>query len=581
MNQNKKDSPLPIKGRNLSLERKKILTTAPEKALEHILDSPRPATLVQSFPQEDFYLLVHDIGPEDALPVIALASEEQWEYILDMDIWTKDRIDIPSTGKWLGLLAKADFQRSTQWLAQKKTDLLELYLFRNVEVRIREHDQDPSELGEDFFTFDNYFYIRILPPVWASDSEGEDSTDAFQKDHKELLQKLIKQLAALDFLSFQKILLEAVTVLPAEMEEELYRLRNVRMAEQGFLPFEEALGVYQPLSPEDLEKSKTKLEHGKNDIKPDAPLPFRPISLVDKDNLFSNALAEIDSGELLERLQFELISLSNRVIVADQKKIQRPEDLKQSIKKVCGFVNIGLESLGADPAKKTAGDSIALMKQHLLSEIFRVGYGAALKIKWRTERWVTKSWFIENGLPITFWGETWMGVLGGILIKRPLFFDNYKSGIIYREFNSLEEIRKTETVVDEIVCFDRLLSLMDIRLERLSTYGFLTYKNLLLTLWMKHHLGRESNAKPVDFPSFKSFFADLWDSDKPPRKVLQSMKEKFLQWLSGTSGLTDMEISENMGLTLENLFNELDSEYGDVSVDNLDPRYIPLFLMEE
>jgi len=33
-----------------------------------------------------------------------------------------------------------------------------------------------------------------------------------------------------------------------------------------------------------------------------------------------------------------------------------------------------------------------------------------------------------------------MGVLGGILLKKPLFYDNYKTGVLYREFTSAEDV---------------------------------------------------------------------------------------------------------------------------------------------
>ena len=39
----------------------------------------------------------------------------------------------------------------------------------------------------------------------------------------------------------------ASVVIPAEAEEEAFRQRNVRLAEKGLLPFEEAVGIYQPL----------------------------------------------------------------------------------------------------------------------------------------------------------------------------------------------------------------------------------------------------------------------------------------------------------------------------------------------
>ncbi len=55
------------------------------------------------------------------------------------------------------------------------------------------------------------------------------------------------------------------------------------------------------------------------------------------------------------------------------------------------------------------------------------------------------------------------------------------------------------------------------------------------------------------------------------------MKESFLNFLTEKTGLTMHEISQRSGEGLENLFNEIESEYGMVSVDNIDPEYITMF----
>jgi hypothetical protein len=92
----------------LQEKRQQILALSPREALDRILHDPRQLPLVHSFPEQDFYFLIHDIGPEDALPLLALASEKQWDHIVDLEAWQKDRIDLQSVPRWLGLLLDAD-----------------------------------------------------------------------------------------------------------------------------------------------------------------------------------------------------------------------------------------------------------------------------------------------------------------------------------------------------------------------------------------------------------------------------------------------------------------------------------------
>ena len=40
------------------------------------------------------------------------------------------------------------------------------------------------------------------------------------------------------------------------------------------------------------------------------------------------------------------------------------------------------------------------------------------------------------------------------MIKRPLFFDNYESGELYREFASLADIVQTQTTLSDVIALD-------------------------------------------------------------------------------------------------------------------------------
>ena len=96
--------------------RRKIMELPPEKALDRILRDHQPAALVHSFPEQDFYLLVNEIGAEDSLPLLALATNKQWEHIVDLETWQKDHIDIHSVTRWMSLLMEADSQRFIHWI---------------------------------------------------------------------------------------------------------------------------------------------------------------------------------------------------------------------------------------------------------------------------------------------------------------------------------------------------------------------------------------------------------------------------------------------------------------------------------
>ena len=572
MNEDKKLKQAVELYKNLNRQRKEILSLPAEKALDRILDSPQPAAIVHSFPEEDFYFLINDIGIEDSLQLLSLASDKQWEYILDIEVWEKDRISINNVTKWLDLFIKADSQRFVRWFLNKQTDFIEFYLFKNIEVKIREHDQDPSIFGEEFFTLDDVFYIRFVDlPL------GAESDSNFIKTRNEFLSKFIDRLSGYDHNIYQNVLLEAFSIIPSEYEEEAFRLRNVRLAEKGFLPFDEAIGIYQPLKPEALSGQSAKFIAESSGERLYIPFPHYSTAMLKEDNLLTDSLKKIEKDDVLQKIQVELAGLANQIIVADQKVIKNKEELGDLVKKTCGYISIGLKRLTEEGSDLDENRAVALIQRFPLSQIFRVGYGLVLELKWRAEKWRKISWFEKNKLPLSFWGEGWIGVLGGLLIKRPLYYDNYKTGLLYREFYSIEDIKCTEKILNEIIAFDRLLSHITVNLA--SPYGgSLTYKNLVLTLWARHHLGLSDILIPLNIDEFKMFFDNLWADGEKPRKTNILMKESFLKWLSEKTSLDPYDISRELGQTMENLFSEIESEYGSVSKKDLNPKYIHLFI---
>ena len=580
MNEEAENKQLIERINRLQKKRDEILSLSPEKALDRILDDPNAVELVHSFPEQDFYFLIHDIGAEDALPLLSLASNQQWEHIVDLEVWQKDGTDTKSVTRWLNLILEADPQRFLRWVLEEKLEFVELYLFKNIEVRIREHDQDPSEFGNDFISIDGVYYVRFIET--PTETESDKLSD---EQRREFINKFSQRLADFDHRTYQNVLLEATHVLPAETEENNYRWRNVRLAEKGFLPFDEAIGIYQPLTPRDLKNRLAKQFLRSSDSVAMLPVPLYPYKMLKEDNHFTRALATIEPDDISQQIQTEFANLCNQIIVADHKTIRERQELREIVKKACGYISIGLERLSEDKKTVDPQRAAGLIAKHPLHQIFKVGFGSALELKWRAEKWLAQCWFAQAGLRLTFWGEQWLGVLGGLLIKKPLFYDNYETGVLYREFLSLDEIRETENSFNQIKAVDGLLSLMTIDLAPPSSYGFLTYKNLLLTLWARHYLGQSvKKLKPLALKQFKIFYDKLLpgepDADQS-RTVPLKMKKSFLDWLSEDTGLKDYEITERVGQTFENLFVEIENEYGRVAAKNLDPRYVHLFLLTQ
>ena len=566
-----------IRKRSLDLQEKRrsLLGLPANQVVEKIMGADKPVELVHSFPEEDLYLLINEIGAQDALPIISLASAKQWEYIMDMDLWDGDTVDPLAATKWFGLLMAADPDRFSRWCVDDKQAFTELFLYRNIDIGIRENDEDTRDFGPEFSTIDDTFYFRVKELAMATDPdsppEAGEAIENFQQQRLKLFPALLDKIATNNYQLYRDLLLEAATIIPAETEEELYRLRNVRLAEKGFLPREEAIGVYQPLKPQGLAQRPSKHVDPPISEAPLPPVPLTPDNLLEADTLFGKSLAAIDQVELKMQLQSEFAGLCNSLIIADSKTINSRRGLEEIVKKACGYIGIGLENLPDDHRQ--------LIQTYPLKDIFRVGYGQALALKWKAEKWQKESWYLQKGLRLSFWGETFMGIIGGLLIQKPLFFDNYTTGTIYREFQTTEDIRATERRLDRVISLDRLFDLFGVEESQEQAHPPLTYQNLLLTMWAAHCRGiieASPAGAAIPLKEFKAFYATLWDAQNPPT-IKSDIKASFAEWAAAASGLALEEVSVYYGEIFTELFKEIEETLAKVAVDDLDPRYIHLF----
>jgi len=557
----------------LASERKQILALEGKQALDAVLDHPQPNALVHSFAEEDLAFLIHDIGPEDALDLISMASDRQLDYIFDIEIWEKDRINLNTVTQWMDLMLKADPQRFIHWAITERANLIEYFLFHSIEVVVREHDQDPSDFEDGFMTYDDIFYFRIPETKYDPDAE-----DDFKKQHQELLARMMDLLAHQDHVFFQQTLLRSANVIPAESEEEAFRLRNFRLAEKGFLPFHEAVGVFQPISVDHLKKRKKII---REDPEPDTyvPAPVNHTSMMGEDSLFSRALAGIKNFNVLQQLNIEFAGVCNQLSAAEQTPVRSREDLKSIVKKACAYISIGLENLLISKKIDPENISEEYIKTYPLIDLFRTGYSEIASLRLRTKSWQQNSWFFQNKLPLSFLGERFVGVIGGLLINRPKFYDAHRIGDLYREFETMADIEKTRSILKEAMAYDSLLAAMAIPVEDFSTERFITCENLLMTLWARHCMNLSPKLEAIPVTRFRPFFADLWEPGKTPPEIKESKKTDLLQWLAAESQLPEEDISKNLGKTLEVLFEEIAKDYGTIQSDNLDPRFVTMFLL--
>lgn len=570
-----------IKNRELKLRttRREILESSSEEALDMILSAHSPATLIQSFPDQDLYYLLHKIGGDDFIPVLAMARSDQWEYILDMEIWDQDRLDIDGMTKTFDLLFQAAPERLLRWAITTKPDFFEFYLAKNMEIYIREHDETIPDDHKDYTTFDDKFYFRFPGAPGETDPDEEGPVGSARPD--ELIEKMLDMVARMDLSVFHGLMLETIGLLPAETEEEQFRQKNIRLAEKGFLPTHEAIGIYQPIQFSSIRKRHKPLEKVQTAYDPETPLPPQFFAkLLPEDNLLFKALEQFDA-EVFLTLESELAALINKVISADKIKLRSKEDLEKAAEKTNHYLNLGLEIIRHFHKKECPLKDI--VNEYFLEDIFRMGARESLALSNKTAQWFQTSFMNAKHLPLSFLGEEFLGVIGGLFLDRPLFFDNYRTGSsLYRDFKSIKDIDITSQVLEQVFEMDKFLSCFSVDLSSFEE-GVLTFKSYILTLWAKHRIYAENSKdtvslEPVSSKDFGPFFRQILektenDTDHPAALDL-------VAWAGDVIEKEEAELSKPLKKLLSALIEEIIQEYGDVNPDQIDPRFFVHFLLK-
>ena len=539
----------------------KLAPLSGSSALNMILDHDNPVELVQNMTKMDLFWLIKKVGEDDSYPLLSLASTDQWQYIMDMETWDRDRLNKVSTFNWLNRLLKADTERLIQYLYSEDGNLLSHLFFTGVlDIRVKEDDDFIAPEG--FVTFDNLFYIGI--------GDKENAQD---------IEQLLKNMALHDHNRFQALLLGLQGTIPAEIEDELYRIKGIRLAEEGYLPFEEAVSVYAYQDADQLKKDSSEyLLNTPEDKDTRALIPITPFITVQEENLFAVAASGIRDYLVLDRLRLEFAGLCNQIFSADGAGFENMDDLVKICKKAGGYINTGLEKL-------SGGDIVMaedFLKNHPLITIFRAGFSQTLELRWKAERWIKTSWFDRMDLDNEFWGEEWAGILDGILLTKPLLYSEKLEKVSYRDFVSLDEIKQTETIIDRMIILDKLLEAVIPQkdIEQLVDKNIdLSFYQAVFTFWIRRVCGLNSGLKALSIDEAKLAFKTLRAGETSPPYKMDGYKYEFIKEL-----VPLIEISENDNLILEDtlslIWDEFVEEYAMIDTEDLEPRYSKFVLID-
>jgi hypothetical protein len=257
-----------------------------------------PAAIAALSPNEVFEL-VHEVGFEDAQPLIELATPEQLQGCLDLDGWHQDQLEVAQVKPWLAALVEAGFEKLGQTWGQLDAELRALIVQRAATIYDVSLEEAPDEESEApiYTTPDRYFLLEL---------HGDD-------DSQRLVQQVIEDLYRADPELARHTIMAARSEPPAELEEMAYRWRSARLADLGYVDFYDALELFRPLPADQVHVGEGSQDRPVED---DAHLSLVVAEEIIGRSFLARALATIDDAAEATRLEAAIVLLVNKVLAA-------------------------------------------------------------------------------------------------------------------------------------------------------------------------------------------------------------------------------------------------------------------------
>lgn len=342
--------------------------------LAWILGLPNAAEAVPALAPEELVFLAKDIGIGDCGELLALASPRQLQAVIDLDAWQGDQLDIDRFFQWLAVARHESSALVEKFLSAQEDGVLALALAPSLKIVLAEDELDDIES-----TFEQ-------PEVFVSPDGTMQVVVESDADHLDGIRAMIEALFRMDLRRGRTVLRALRWELPLALQEDLYELRAPRLRDCGFLPKEEALGLYQYLDPHAAARRLREQYRGTGATDeaagqlqaylPDTEPLRLGLALRDQagSGLFLQRCLQLVPASVRERVHLGLVHLAYQVQSARADAPAEVDVLPVWSRHALQTASMGLEHA----AEGDEAYGALLLAERPLSELFGIGHGLVL-----------------------------------------------------------------------------------------------------------------------------------------------------------------------------------------------------------
>lgn len=318
------------------------------KLLEQL---PEPERIIPALPEGELCFTLKATGVHDSAWIVEYANDEQVTACVDLDAWSGYDLDSEKLHRWFRCFVEAGDDTILRIAEALDPEVCVWWLQDRMIVVQRAVQEAEFEPPPGAKTLDGTYFL-------VAKRDGDDLATPLR-----LLTLLYESRHAI----YERLVLGVIAELPAENTEWALRWRAGRLADLGFPPRQETLGLYSPLRPGEVDRA-AELSQRTEAWRLPVWVPPLPVAAEDAPAVFRAAAALDDEGR--QAFLFSLLALANAVAVADQLPLGDPESVPGAMEKAAETASRGLEEL----ARRRGRSPEEVLRSFPLPFLFRVGH---------------------------------------------------------------------------------------------------------------------------------------------------------------------------------------------------------------
>ncbi|MEM6296909.1 MAG: DUF6178 family protein [Myxococcota bacterium] len=430
--------------------------TAPLSAqLASVLEDPlkleefdAPQDLVPRIDAQDFVRLARQLRDENRLDLLlGHATPDQLSSLMDLDAWQRDRVDIPQARTWLLVLAQLyqmmDKPRGAliDLMYEMDPEMWTLALLHGTEVI----DLDPEDDQSRQFAHEELSSLR----TWDT-PDGYFVVGTPDDEFGQMALATIEMVYQDDLDEGRKLLLSVQSAMATQIEEELLRWRRGRLADLGFVAWEEAMKLFVP-----YDRNRAATEDPRDFKYLDDPDGMLALPRWQSAGLLARVLDRLDDVEHGLRSR-EFLLLVSEVMAAQRFAPGDTTLQERAIEQTQATLSLGLELLLT--ASPEHPDPDAFLAERVaaigLRDVFRVGYGALDRLRKATAT-LAKATRISLSSPGSLLDRPWGPAIATLSAWYPELPNLDKTGGT-RPLRTFADVREATALVAQAGALSRL-----------------------------------------------------------------------------------------------------------------------------